>query len=148
MFSYYIKLNSRSFAEHICKRVKNTYSKRLLYNFKPYFAYFNGNKINLFCPLQTSLTKFHCNFYSSYGTLGKDIMKSRQKYKKLSYLGMQIFVMKQPPSQNYRLSYINICLTFLLNVEMYLDGNFSYSSGSNPPPSFRSRWCLLRTWHP
>lgn len=27
MFFYYIKLNSSSFEEHICKRVKNTYSK-------------------------------------------------------------------------------------------------------------------------
>ena len=63
--------------------------------------------------LQSSLTKFHCNFYSSYRTLGKDIMKSRQKYKKLSYLGMQIFVMKQLPSHKLQIKLHN-CMSNLL----------------------------------
>jgi len=37
---------------------------------------------------------------------------------------------------------------FLLNVEMYNSGCWSYSSGSKPPPSFLSRWCLRRTSQP
>jgi hypothetical protein len=186
MFFYYIKLNSCSFPEHICKRVKNTFYyyyyflwlcspawamassfmrfldytqwhatvsrtplnqwqliaetstwqltthttnihapsgiwthdcsrwaavdlrlrtrdhwdwqehilQKIIIHFKPYFAYFHGNKINLFCSLQNSLTEFCCNFYRSYTILSKEIMKSRQKLKKLSYLGMQIFVMQ------------------------------------------------------
>lgn len=37
---------------------------------------------------------------------------------------------------------------FLLKVEIYNSGCFSYSSGSKPPPSFFSRWCLRRTSQP